>query len=261
MDNPWFHGPNFLHTPEESWPRQKRINPTEEELKPARCQFSHFAPILDFTRFGSWIKMHRVAAYVLRFVENILRKKTGQPLELGYLTSVELRSAEEALWKTAQGETFPDEIAALSKSKGQPDQRHHTVPKSSIIFTKWPFLDDKGVLRSRGRIGAAPHAPVEAKFPVILPKDHVITFFLLDWFHRRYRHANRETIFNEVRQRFDIPILRRLLDKVKNNCAWCRITKASPKPRPSPDSLYSAIYFHWLGLLRASVSQGWPEQR
>ncbi|XP_062713890.1 uncharacterized protein LOC134290723 [Aedes albopictus] len=36
MDNPWFHGPNFLHTPEESWPRQKRINPTEEELKPAR---------------------------------------------------------------------------------------------------------------------------------------------------------------------------------------------------------------------------------
>ncbi|XP_058827916.1 uncharacterized protein LOC131687845 [Topomyia yanbarensis] len=73
-------------------------------------------------------------------------------------------------------------------------------------------------------------APTEAKFPVILPNQHLITFLNVDWFRRRYRHANRETIFNEISQRFEIPKLRRLLDKVVSKCTWCRILKASPIP-------------------------------
>ncbi|XP_058827442.1 uncharacterized protein LOC131687375 [Topomyia yanbarensis] len=174
--------------------------------------------------------MHRAAAYVLRFLDNICRKKEGQVLERSILTSDELRRAEEALWKAAQGEMFPDEIAVLIKTQGPPEQRHQIVERSSDIYTKWPFLDERGILRSRGRIGAAPYAPTEAKFPVILPNQHLITFLIVDWFHRRYRHAHRETIFNEIRQRFEIPKLRRLLDKVVSKCTWCRIVKASPTP-------------------------------
>ncbi|XP_058826881.1 uncharacterized protein LOC131686893 [Topomyia yanbarensis] len=228
MNSPWFQPHDFFQTTERNWPTQQPIEPTEEELRNAHCHFAHFA-LVEFTRFSSWTKMHRSVAYVLRFINNIRRKK-GRAKELGNLTSDELRLAEEELWKMAQGDVYPDEIAVLVQTQGPPDRRHNVVDKTSDIYTKWPFLDENGVLRSRGRIGAAPYTPTEAKFPVILPKQHLITFLLVDWFHRRFRHANRKTVFNEIRQRFDISQLRRLLDKVTRSCVWCRIAKSSPRP-------------------------------
>ncbi|XP_058817361.1 uncharacterized protein LOC131680666 [Topomyia yanbarensis] len=227
MNSPWIQPHDFFQTTERNWPTQQPIEPTEEELRNAHCHFAHFA-LVEFTWFSSWTKMHRSVAYVLRFINNIRRKK-GRAKELGNLTSDELRLAEEELWKMAQGDVYPDEIAVLVQTQGPPDRRHNVVDKASDIYTKWPFLDENKVLRSRGRIGAAPYTPTEAKFPVILPKQHLITL-LVDWFHRRFRHANRETVFNEIRQRFDISQLRRLLDKVTRSCVWCRIAKSSPRP-------------------------------
>ncbi|XP_062704111.1 uncharacterized protein LOC134286507 [Aedes albopictus] len=52
----------------------------------------------------------------------------------------------------------------------------------------------------------------------------------LNWFHRRFRHANRETIVNEMRQRFEIAKLRALIEKVAKNCIMCRVRKALPSP-------------------------------
>lgn len=102
--------------------------------------------------------------------------------------------------------------------------------KSSTIYKKYPFVDEFGVLRSRDHIDAAPYAPVESKFPIILPNQHLITFLIVDSYHRRFRHANRETIFNEIRQRYDIAALRRLLTKVERACMFFRIAKAAPRP-------------------------------
>ncbi|XP_062542335.1 uncharacterized protein LOC134210303 [Armigeres subalbatus] len=117
---------------------------------------AHFDPIVDLARFSSWTKLHRATAYVLRFVDNIRRKKQGLALELGVLNSDKLRRAEEMLWKLAQVEAYPDEVAVLATSQGPPDRRHVVVKKSSNIYSKWPFIDERGILRSRGRIEAAP---------------------------------------------------------------------------------------------------------
>ncbi|XP_055615084.1 uncharacterized protein LOC129761389 [Toxorhynchites rutilus septentrionalis] len=85
------------------------------------------------------------------------------------------------------------------------------------------------------RIGAAPFAPYEAKYPIILPKQHPITFLLTDSYHRRLLHANNETVFNDMRQRFYVPALRRLVRKVASECQWCKNTKAAPRtPRMAP---------------------------
>ncbi|XP_055622896.1 uncharacterized protein LOC129766396 [Toxorhynchites rutilus septentrionalis] len=244
IDNPWFQGPAFLYEPEERWPKQRTIVPTEEELRPTRFHATHFAPNMVFERFNRWTKMHRVAAYVFRGIENFRRCRSKDKLELGNLTSEELRRAEEELLKTAQTVYYTDEINNLVKTQGSPENHHVTVDKSSPIYTKCPFLDENGVLRSRGRIGAAPYAPTEAKFPIILPNQHLITFLIVDWYHRRFRHANRETIFNEIRQRFEIPALRRLLDKVERSCTFCRVTKAmprSPAMAPLPEMRLTAF--------------------
>ncbi|XP_055633096.1 uncharacterized protein LOC129773507 [Toxorhynchites rutilus septentrionalis] len=190
IDNPWFQGPAFLYEPEERWPKQRTIVPTEEELRPTRFHATHFAPNMVFERCRSKDKF-----------------------ELGNLTSEELRRAEEELLKTAQTVYYTDEINKLVKTQGSPENHHVTVDKSSPIYTKCPFLDENGVLRSRGRIGAAPL--VSSPLPSCQPRDHL-----------------------------QIPALRRLLDKVERSCTFCRVTKAmprSPAMAPLPEMRLTAF--------------------
>ncbi|XP_038117010.1 uncharacterized protein LOC119769177 [Culex quinquefasciatus] len=153
----------------------------------------------------------------------------------------------------AQIEAYPDEVALLSKTKGPPEGHHGVVEKSSPIYRTWPFLDDNEILRMRGRIGAAPYAPSEAKYPAILPKDHLITYLLVDWFHCRFCHANHETVVNEIRQRFEIANLRTLVKKVAKNCTWCYVSKVVPRTpamAPLPEMRLSAFVrpFTFVGL-------------
>ncbi|XP_062707592.1 uncharacterized protein LOC134288019 [Aedes albopictus] len=228
-DGPWFRGPNFLRQHETSWPAQLQTFTTQEEIRSVhlhRIQCS----IVDPARFSKWMKMQRTVAFVLRYVDNLKRKVDGRQLASGILNQEELAKAEQFLWKTAQAEAFPEEITVLKRTQGSPESRHCVVSKSSRIYKRWPFLDEDGVLRMRGRISAAPFVQYETKYPAILPEKHPITFLLVESFHCRFRHANRETITNELRQRFDIPRLRALISRVMRSCAWCRIAKASPKP-------------------------------
>ncbi|XP_055615041.1 uncharacterized protein LOC129761350 [Toxorhynchites rutilus septentrionalis] len=211
-ENPWFRGPNFLYEEEGSWPIQRLVAPTTEELRSDAIILCHHTPRLDIpidvSRFNSWTRIQRTVAFVLRYVDNCRRRKRHESLQLGVLTQDELKRAEELLWKVAQKEVFAEELSILAKSQGPPEKRHCTVSRSSSIYKTWPFMDDRGILRMRGRIGMAPYIPKEAKFPAILPRNHPITFLIIDWYHRRFNHANRETVVNEIRQRFEIPKLR-----------------------------------------------------
>ncbi|XP_062704433.1 uncharacterized protein LOC134286777 [Aedes albopictus] len=228
-NSPWFQGPAFLSRSDEHWPQQTTIHTTHEELRVNHVH-SSTSPLIDATRFSQWTKIHRTTAYVIQFVQNLRRKCESSTLQLGVLQQEELKCAEEVLWKVAQADAFPEEIAALSNAQEYPNARHRCVPKSSPIYKNWPFLDERGVLRMRGRIGAAAFIPTETKFPAILPRQHIITFLLTDWYHRRFRHANRETVANEIRQRFEIAKLRALIQKVMKACMMCKVARATPNP-------------------------------
>ncbi|XP_058839534.1 uncharacterized protein LOC131695018 [Topomyia yanbarensis] len=100
---------------------------------------------------------------------------------------------------------------------------------------KLPATKYFGVIRVEGRTANASYATFDARFPVILPKGHLITTLLLNDYHCRFGHANRETVVNEVRQRFYIPNLRATVGKVMRECQRCKITKCQPQyPRMAP---------------------------
>lgn len=136
--------------------------------------------------------------YVLRFINNLCQKKHTLQAEYGLLTQKELKDAEEVIWKIAQSEEYQEEIMLLKESQGSPQAVHRVVAKSSSIYRTWPFLDDRGVLRMRGRIGAAKYASFEAKYPAILPRHHQVTILITEWYHCRFHHCNRETVVNEM---------------------------------------------------------------
>ncbi|XP_062537627.1 uncharacterized protein LOC134205940 [Armigeres subalbatus] len=87
-----------------------------------------------------------------------------------------------------------------------------------------PILDTEGILRVGGRLQQAEFVSFDMKHPVILPKDHAITNMLILQYHEKFGHANRETVCNELRQRFYIPKVRQAVKK----CMWCRVNRCKP---------------------------------
>ncbi|XP_062547153.1 uncharacterized protein LOC134212888 [Armigeres subalbatus] len=216
----WYTGPNFLSLSENEWPEQPAKQSTKEEE--VRVVFQHHRkmpqPLIDGNRFSNWNRVLRATAYVLRAAK--IFGKRGYP---GPLSRDELQQAETMLWRQVQCETFPDEYRTLEFNKSNPKEQPKRIEKCSPLYKQSPYMDDDGVVRMRSRIEAT-------KYPIILPKDNKLTALLVDSYHRRFKHQNRETVFNEIRQQFRIPKLRSLIQRVAKNCQHCKVQKAVPKP-------------------------------
>uniref|UniRef100_A0A182S016 DUF5641 domain-containing protein n=1 Tax=Anopheles funestus TaxID=62324 RepID=A0A182S016_ANOFN len=129
---------------------------------------------------------------------------------------------DNILWRQTQLNCYADEVQTLRGVDGNERSGRLTVAKQSHIYKLLPFMDEEGVLRMRGRIGAAAGVPYSAKYPVILPGTSNLAELIVERYHRVFRHANKETVVNEVRQHYQIPKMRTLINKVMRNCAYCK---------------------------------------
>ncbi|XP_062550942.1 uncharacterized protein LOC134215820 [Armigeres subalbatus] len=237
-DSEWFVGPDFLRKPESEWPQQPGVVPvTSEELRP--CYIHHGfvipKPVLEFDRFSKWKRMIRALGYVHRFIDNLKRKCKKQILQNGHLTQSELQRGESSLIRMVQWTAYPDEMVVLLQNQLHPERKPESIQKDSKIYRLSPFLDECGVLRIDGRISAAPSVQTDVKFPVIMPRKHRATQFLVESYHAAFRHGNTETVVNEIRQRYYISQLRTVARSVARFCQWCKIQKTKPQiPRMAP---------------------------
>ncbi|XP_058827890.1 uncharacterized protein LOC131687819 [Topomyia yanbarensis] len=229
VESRWFRGPDILLQSDALWPSVPDLPvSTVEDSHVCLLHHSPGANLIDSNRFSKWERLLRTQAFVNRFISNT----RTEPRESGGFTQQEFAKAERCLRLQAQAVVFINEVDILNKTRGVPQDRHASVTKSSSIYKSWPFMDEQGVIRKRGRISSVSWIPYEAKYPTILPRQNRITFLLADWFHRRFNHANRETIVNEMRQRFEIPKLRSLIAEVIRSCVWCKVFKARPTVPP-----------------------------
>ncbi|XP_062541503.1 uncharacterized protein LOC134209541 [Armigeres subalbatus] len=163
---------------------------------------------------------------MVRFINNARRSK-GQRIVTS-LSSEELGIAETIIWRLSQQESFPDEVSQLKQANGK-------VEKSSKIYKLSPYIDENGVLRQNGRIGAATNTRFDMKYPIILSTYHPTTLLLLNHYHRTNHHINYETVVNEIRQNFYISHLRAAVRKTARSCQWCKIHKSQPTtPKMAP---------------------------
>lgn len=283
---PWFTGPQFLYESETKWPTQ--AVPAEQTQEEARSFVVHHnvtQGVIDGERFSRWNRLLRSTAMVLRFLANCRRKKNGQPLltskatrnqmrmiranlltECRPLQQDELFLAETVLWKQVQSESFPDEKTVLTKNQDRSlDQPLIRIEKSSILYKLTPVLDQNGVVRVGGRMEAAESLPFDKKYPIILSRSHEITRKLILSYHEKFGHANRETVFNELRQKFHIPNLRAAIGQVTRSCMKCKVLRCRPRvpmmaPLPvqriSPQLRpFSAVGVDYLGPVEVSVGR------
>ncbi|XP_074029084.1 uncharacterized protein [Leptinotarsa decemlineata] len=225
----WFVGPEFLYSKRQLWPMEE---PDEKQCAQQTVSIHETQTfLLNITNFSSYNKLLYTVGYVHKFVN--LMRKTYQARTTGILNSEELKQAENTLIRIVQKEFYHEEIKTLKNSsttKLQP-----TVKSTSKIYKLSPYLDEYGILRVRGRIDVSNRIEVNAKRPIILPRESHLTTLIIRKYHITFQHKNHESVFNEIRQKYYIPKLRRTLNKVRKNCQTCIINSAVPAiPEMSP---------------------------
>lgn len=221
----WFTGPGFLNEPKENWPKPKTLSAGEREeiddleaRKIAICVAVVTEHDLSLARrLMGWEGLLLLARRVIKYVR-IWRERTRDRTG-GNITA----EAENFWFRQIQRECFAAEIDALEKDK--------TIKKCSKIVGFKPFIDDKGILRAMGRATNIEN-PEFANNPVVLDAKHFATKLLIASYHRKYFHANADTVLNELRQRFYVVGLRRKLRSIISRCLTCRLRKRRPENPP-----------------------------
>ncbi|XP_065094629.1 uncharacterized protein LOC135715158 [Ochlerotatus camptorhynchus] len=227
----WFKGPAFLWEQRSAWPVQPANHgETTSEMKVSVNVHVAGEPVLNFAKYSNWRKLLRVSAYVLRFMKNLRARLQRQPPSTGILNQSELFEAECCIYRQAQLETFGEEVSSLICHKEASEKKVIPILKSSSLYKLSPFLDDYGVLRMQGRTAACQFIDSDAAHPIVLPKKHPVTTLVVQFVHQHYHHLNHESIVNELRQKYRIPQLRSVCNKVRRQCQFCKNARAQPQP-------------------------------
>jgi hypothetical protein len=219
----WIHGPDFLSSTF-VWPQRELgcLSPVNGALA------SNFAlqgrehkstlptgsavagvpePIFPTDKYSDLHKMIRITALVMKFVAK-LRRSTQDEAE-------PIQKAKLYWVRYEQSISFGPEIEFLhSKGKTKPPL---------LVNNLNLFLDESGVLRSRGRLEKCTYLADDVRNPLLLPKtSHLTNLFIWDA-HFRCKHLGLGSTLNFLRNSgIWIPAGRSVIKRVLAQCITCR---------------------------------------
>ncbi|EAL57933.1 SD27140p, partial [Wolbachia endosymbiont of Drosophila ananassae] len=160
-------------------------------------------------RNSSWLKLIHTLAYVLRFIHRMKHPSSKQTSNS--LTFDEIKAARIRWLQHAQA-GFQQDFQLLRANKALGNQ--------SQLVKLSPIIDKDNLLRVGGRIQHS-QLSAEAKHPILLPKNHRITYLIIEHEHRFNLHPGVSSLFVIVRQRYWIFGARNLIRKITHNCLAC----------------------------------------
>jgi hypothetical protein len=216
----WWNGPEFLQKPESEWPSMENVNilnsddTAEEKTTPVvtlsnTSRKTNEESAYPFSIYSSLPKLLRITCWVRRFItfskDRIARKTNASST----LRVFEMHNAQMFWVKKVQQEVYPNLNAPELK-----DLKHNLQL----------FLDAKGVIRSKGRLENS-DLETPTKFPILLPKKHWFTEFMMLDCHERLMHAKVRQTLAQVRLVYWVPQGRQLLESLLFHCRKCRSTE------------------------------------
>lgn len=222
----WWHGPDWLREPINSWPKSGPSNfwhPLELKEK------SSDVVTLVQTFQDEWahqflnsksklLSLLRVTAWVKRFTHN--SKHPNDRLK-GALNPLEIKEARIFWIRKIQNNYFSSDISALS----------HANDVSQQLRPLTPFLDADGLLRVGGRLKNT-NIGLDAKFPILLPKKDHFTNLVIDFYHLEALHSGPRTTLSRINSKFWILGGREIVRSRLHKCIKC--FRVHPKPLQPP---------------------------
>lgn len=230
----WLNGPRFLLKSQSDWPEQlNRVSSSalEDEIMireevhqvnvvgEVECFLINALP--DVNRFSKWLRLVRVTAWVLRFVNNLKSRKLNTvKRSMVELLPDEIQESEMLLLKASQLEAFSGEIKDLQNS---------ALKKTSRLYPLSPMLDKSGLIRLNGRLNYAPLSDDIRKPIIVDPKTRYMKLLILHY-HEKSMHFGKEIVINRLREKFWVINTRSAVNNAFYDCQHCKIRKAKPEP-------------------------------
>ena len=163
----------------------------------------------------NWNKLVRVNGWVSRFNS----RSTKDQRKRDSLNIDELQESEKGIIINAQKQSFFEEYEKLAKGKA--------LPNSSKILALKPQLDKYGLLRSCGRLQSVNYLSYDIRYPIILPRGHIVTKLIIKQHHEDKHHAiGTNQLLAKLSVRFWILSVREVIREVEKNCNECKKRKA-----------------------------------
>ena len=252
----WVSGPAFLHEYKSTWKldtegaRDFSLSEDDEEVKRDSVKRRNVCLMNDvevdpmeklFSYYSSWYRLKRAVAWLLKF-KNHLRFKCHDGMRVP-LSVEDLEESETYILKYVQNRMYSKELKSLSSGV--------TVSKDSSVRGLDPFVDSDGLLRVGGRIKGS-NLVYDAKHPILVPHNHPIAVLIVRECHER-AHVGIEWTVNELRKKYWITRIRRVVKNLSRNCFKCRryfgstcVQKMSDLPPQRLDS--GNPPFHYVGI-------------
>ncbi|KAK7879199.1 hypothetical protein WMY93_034023 [Mugilogobius chulae] len=208
----WSQGPHFLTQTQDMWPQP----PTEftdcgnEELrKAAFCGHTAVSPNLpDPAQYATLDDL-------------ILATHQSLHGAAAPLAAAERLEAERQLLRSAQTDSFPEEVQAL--------QSGHSVHSSSRLSALSPEYDNlSGLIRVGGRLRQATEVEPDSIHPIVLSADHSLSKLIIKHYDAQLLHPGAERLYAEIRRAYWIIRGRQAIKKHQHQCVECRRWRASP---------------------------------
>ena len=170
-------------------------------------QATEATKIVDFERYSTYNRLFGVMKRTFMFIKAM--RKYGDDYDPGAL-------AKSFIIKSIQGESFNSEINYL-----QNKEKQNSSP--SLVNQLDLFIDDSGILRSKGRINRTLYYDTNILNPIVLPSNHHVTRLIICDHHRKCMHLGLQTTINNIRlSGFWIPRARQVVKNALSDCITCR---------------------------------------
>ncbi|KAJ8366331.1 hypothetical protein AAFF_G00361240 [Aldrovandia affinis] len=238
-ENRWTQGPPFLWLPPDQWPTHpiaEGEDVAEELRRPTTCLMATVTtnhPLPDAQQFSSFSELVKATA---RHLHGAAADEEETP------TAEKFKEAELSILRSAQRDSFPEEVRCLAAGK--------PVPSSSCLITLAPEYDvSLRLIRVGGRLRRCQELEPDVIHPVVLDPRHVVTKLLIRQVDSDLKHPGAERLFAELRRKFWILHGREAIRREQRSCPECQRWRAQPvNPKmadlpPARLRLYRATVF------------------
>ena len=205
----WKHGPSFIGKLPIIWP-SKSVGCFSDLTKTlVSCTVNDSSsPILPIDRYSCLNKLLRVTAHVMRFV-NLMRRTPCDP--------VIVRENARVYWiQFVQSFHFRIEMEYLGAKV-----KSAAIPV--LVKNLNLFLDDSGLLRSRGRLQKCVSTNYDQINPILLPRDSYFSELFVRDFHLKCKHLGVSTTLNMLRNSgYWLPKGRYVVKRILSECVLCK---------------------------------------